>query len=127
MRLKPRYGDYLVLIVVLVSALVMLIVSFQQETPNKIAVIIQEGVEIKRIPLDKDDDLQSIPYTGDYPGIIEAVAGRIRFREAHCPDQVCVQTGWISRNGQIAVCLPAHILIRIEGGDEPSDVDIQLH
>jgi len=39
-----------------------------------------------------------------------------------------VGTGWISRNGQIAVCLPEKILIKITGTDSiGNDTDIILH
>ena len=54
--------------------------------------------------------------------------GRIRFAEADCPDRICVRTGWISRPGQIAACVPGHLIIRIEGSDSqttgPDDVDV---
>ena len=42
--------------------------------------------------------------------------GRIRFEESGCPDKVCVHTGWLSRSGQTAACLPAGVILRIEGG-----------
>ena len=52
--------------------------------------------------------------------------GRIRFEESGCPDKVCVHTGWLSRSGQTAACLPAGVILRVEGdtGDEDADVDI---
>lgn len=33
-----------------------------------------------------------------------------------CPTQDCVRTGLITRSGQSIVCLPARIVIRLEGG-----------
>lgn len=33
-----------------------------------------------------------------------------------CPDQVCVRTGKITRAGESAICLPARITVRLEGG-----------
>ncbi len=41
--------------------------------------------------------------------------GRIRFAAADCPDKVCVRTGWIERAGQIAVCVPGQLIIKLEG------------
>ena len=35
---------------------------------------------------------------------------------ADCPTQDCVRTGLISRGGQSIICLPARIVIRLEGG-----------
>ena len=62
-------------------------------------------------------------YKGQSHGIIEVQNGKIRFKQAQCPDQVCVNTGWIQRPGEIAVCLPSGMIIKIEGTAQ-SDVDI---
>ena len=41
-----------------------------------------------------------------------------------CPTQDCVHTGMIYRSGQSIVCLPARIVIRLEGGAaDPNGVD----
>lgn len=33
-----------------------------------------------------------------------------------CPDQVCVRTGKLQKAGETALCLPARISLRLEGG-----------
>lgn len=40
----------------------------------------------------------------------------IRVALSDCPTQDCVHTGMIYRSGQSIVCLPARIIIRLEGG-----------
>lgn len=35
---------------------------------------------------------------------------------ADCPDQVCLRTGKLTRAGETAVCLPARVSLRLEGG-----------
>jgi hypothetical protein len=45
----------------------------------------------------------------------------IRVVESDCPTQDCVHTGEISRSGQSIVCLPARIIIQLEGGTESGD------
>lgn len=47
--------------------------------------------------------------------IIEIKDRRVRVRESSCPDKVCVKTGWIKRSGEIIVCAPNQITIRILG------------
>ncbi|MGN1345642.1 MAG: NusG domain II-containing protein [Eubacteriales bacterium] len=39
-----------------------------------------------------------------------------------CPDQVCVNSGSISRAGQAIVCVPARVVVRIEGTSS-GDID----
>ena len=44
-----------------------------------------------------------------------------------CKNQICVNTGKISRAGEIIVCLPNYVIVEIigsgEGGGENEDVD----
>ena len=42
--------------------------------------------------------------------------GGVRVEESDCPTQDCVHTGTITRAGQSIVCLPARVIIRLEGG-----------
>lgn len=126
LRLKPKPGDYFILVLVVAAALLMLVLTNHRETARSIAVIIQNGEIIRRIDLNEINTPMVFAYEGEYPGTIEAEKGRIRFLEADCPDKVCVRTGWISRNGQIAVCLPDNIMIKIEGSEAPTDNDTDI-
>ena len=42
--------------------------------------------------------------------------GRIRIAEADCPDQVCVNQGWISNGTVPIICLPHRLMIEIVDG-----------
>lgn len=127
MRHKPKIGDYLVFAFIALSAVFLMLAMNRPDTGEKTAVIIQDGSVLKTIRLDTLNGKVTIDYPGRYPGKIEAERGRIRFTEATCPDKVCVSTGWISRIGQIAVCLPNRTIIRIEGTAQGGDTDILLH
>ena len=37
----------------------------------------------------------------------------IAFTKSDCPDKICINTGYISHPGQMAVCLPNRVAIRI--------------
>ena len=45
--------------------------------------------------------------------IIEIRDKKVRVKESSCPNQVCVKTGWINRNGEIIVCAPNEVTVRI--------------
>lgn len=124
LRLKLKWGDVLVTITVVVAAVLLYYNFYEENSASKTAVITQNNVILDRIRLDQLTEHYTINYSGPYPGTIEAEHGKIRFSHAQCPDQVCVETGWITRPGEIAVCLPAGVIIKIEGGD--SDLDIIL-
>jgi len=53
--------------------------------------------------------------------IFEVRAGQIAFIASDCPDQLCVQSGFLHRAGQMAACLPNGLILRI-----PSDDDIDM-
>lgn len=46
---------------------------------------------------------------------------RIRFLTSDCPDQTCVQTGFLSGPGQYAVCLPYRLMLQIPSADQSPD------
>ena len=124
MGLKIKSGDVVVIILVIALAFSLIGFYFERNNEDKTAVITQNGVVLKQVSLSNIAQTTLVPYDGLYPGVIEAENGRIRFEHAECPDQVCVHTGWISRPGQIAVCLPAGVIIKIEGSDSEQDMDI---
>ena len=89
-----------------------------------VAVITQDGKEIRRIHLGQVDEpyeFQVENEEGDY-NIIRVEPGRIRVIEASCPDKVDVKQGWISGAHQSIVCLPNRLVIRIEA-DAPDAQD----
>ena len=45
--------------------------------------------------------------------IIEIDGTRFRDKEDNSPDQIAVQTGWISQPGQTSICLPHGLMIEI--------------
>ena len=45
--------------------------------------------------------------------------GSIAFISSDCPDQTCVRTGFLSRTGGYAVCLPHRLTLKIIDGESP--------
>lgn len=125
MRLRPKSGDWVLAGLILVVMFLVPLVFARQNTGMVTAIVVQDGAEIARIRLNGLSDAVHLAYAGPYPGKILAENGRIRFEQATCPDQICVHTGWISNPGQTAACLPARVLIRLEG-TATGDVDVRL-
>lgn len=42
--------------------------------------------------------------------------------DSTCRDRICVSSGKADRAGEVIVCLPAHILIAVEGGSGDADI-----
>ena len=74
------------------------------------------------MPLSQDDVLTVASSAGT--NVIEVQAGKVRVSEADCPNQDCVEQGWISKAGQQIVCLPHKLVVNITDEDAASAYDI---
>ena len=86
-------------------------------TPSPTARISRDGVLLEEINLDQVDAPRSFVLEDESGRNTVAVEkGRIRVSEADCPDQVCVNRGWISDGTAPIICLPHKLMIEIVGG-----------
>ncbi len=80
-------------------------------------VIERDGKEIARFPLREDRTIRLPETAAEGYNVLEIADGRLRVAEADCPEQICVQQGWISRIGEQIVCLPHRLVIRLAAKD----------
>ena len=88
-----------------------------------VAVIEQNGQELRRIDLSRVTETEEIHLGGDIPVTIQVGPGEISIAESACPDQICVNTGVLTRPGQSAVCLPSRVAVRMIGEDTNGGLD----
>ena len=48
---------------------------------------------------------------------VECSNGQIRVISSECPDKICVKKGFISMTDESIVCLPAKVIITIDGDE----------
>lgn len=126
--MKP-FDIIIVIMLLLLSFLPNIIFAVGQMTAQdqeaKIyAVITIDGEEVQRIELSentKNEEFIFFPHDDQY-NIIEVDGTRIRDKEDNSPDQIAVQTGWISLPGQTSICLPHGLMIEIIS-TQPADAD----
>lgn len=94
-------------------------------TDGKTAVITLDGEVIEEVDLSKVEGFYTIDVKGKHHNTIEAEQGRIRVSHADCPDQVCVETGWIEDGSKPIVCLPNRLVIEIRGDGAEVDVAVK--
>lgn len=83
-------------------------------------VIEVDGKPAYTLPL-YEDRLVSIG--GSYGDtLIEIKEKKVRVREAHCPNQICVKEGWISKG--VIVCLPNKLIIIVGGSKKDEQLGI---
>lgn len=102
----------LILLITVISLLSISILLYPHNT-GQIAIIEQNGIEIKRIDLYAVAEPYFFDIDSKYPSKILVEHGQISFYKSTCPDKICEHYGKLSKEGQIAICLPANLIIRI--------------
>ena len=131
-KLYPTAWDALVVLCVAALAVALALFQWRGGTAQALtAVVSVDGAEVDRFP---PEDLLEGPRTYTGSGYTLEVALGIDYEDpernapppsgksglrvalSDCPTQDCVHTGTITRSGQSIVCLPARIIVRLEGG-----------
>lgn len=77
---------------------------------------------VEQIELGDVDKPYSFAVTGSIGvNIISVEYGRICVSEAQCPDQICVQNGWISNGTEMIVCLPNKLVVQLVPADDMAE------
>ncbi len=84
------------------------------------AVVTVDGATVAALPLSEDAVL-TVGEGQGFSNVIEVSGGRVRVRDADCPDRLCVRTGWVSRDGESIVCLPHKLVVTVRGGEAGPD------
>lgn len=119
-------GDkYLILFIVLLSIIGLGIVrSDINKSDYKYIRITVDGKVIKKITFGKNMIGKTIDIRTQYGyNKIEIGDGKVRVIEADCPDKLDVKQGWISKSGEIIVCLPHKLTIEIVGKNQADEID----
>ena len=117
-----RFDALVALAVVLLAVVSALCFYLPKNQSGALTVVIDiSGQEVRRVPL--SDFTEATVTSRGYTLHIAAEGGAVSVTDSDCPTQDCVHTGAISRAGQSIVCLPAQVVVHLEGAsgtDAPS-------
>ena len=108
-----------ILIAILVASLIIWIVAWtiNSSKENKKAIIDYDGNTIMEVSLDKDQEIKLYDLgngkTLKYEMVIVVENNTIRVSENNCPNHDCIKEGKKDKIGDVIVCLPNKIIIRI--------------
>lgn len=116
MAMRLKTGDFFIFAAAaLLAAGSLLLGMGARRAGAGTAEIYMEGRLVRTVDLGALSAPVEFELAGACRNRIVAERGRIRFVWSDCPDGVCVRTGWISRVGQTAACVPNRVLIKITG------------
>ncbi|MGK4060093.1 NusG domain II-containing protein [Loigolactobacillus coryniformis] len=140
LKKQVRPWDYIIILILLIVSFIPLaIFGYSQKqqmaaaADNNTKPIIYAEISIdkkviKKIKLSKKTPHKLFtlhPHSGEY-NIIEVDGTRIRDKEDNTPDQIAVNTGWISKPGQQSICLPHRLIITIKSSNKSATPDNSL-
>ena len=119
----PTRGDIILVIAIVLAAVAWTVgvPGRQVEAVPQRAVVELNGVVQGTHSLEEPQLLQAIGPLG--VTTIEIVDGGARVVSSPCLNKICMQTGVIRLPGEIAVCVPNGILVRLDGGVPVSGFD----
>ncbi|MBR5156822.1 MAG: NusG domain II-containing protein [Clostridia bacterium] len=114
--------DKLIFCVLIVSSVLSILftnIIFAKKTADEVIVEVN-GEEYGRYPLyEKNVKILDVKTEFGY-NKIEILNGKVRVSDTNCPDRLEVKSGIIDSAGEMLVCLPNRVVVRISG---EKDVD----
>lgn len=120
-----KSNRFWILLFALIGA-VCLAAAVLLQLPGKRGVsieIYQQGALLHTLPLDTPTQLTIAAPNGG-SNTITVENGAVCVSHASCPDQVCVNQGWVDSGAVPIVCLPNQLVIQIKGGEQTVDTAV---
>jgi hypothetical protein len=108
-------ADRLVLYVLVGVGIVLLIVPGGGGEPLAVRIEGADGYRTE-VPLTSDRRFEVPGPLGETTVVLEGGAARVE--SSPCPHGVCIATGTVRRPGEVAVCVPNRVVVRILGENE---------
>ena len=107
-----KKGDFVIIGIIAIAFVlsIVLLVSFSKQGSR---VIIKQN---NKVLFNESININQTFDTGTNTVVIKD--GVVYINKASCKNQICVNTGKISKKGESIVCLPNRVELRIEGASE---------
>jgi hypothetical protein len=92
---------------------------FMRSNAPATAVVYRDNARIAEYPLSETKEFSIAGAQGQMA--LDIDKGGIRVYAAHCPNQICVHTGFIKQPGQQIICVPNHVIVEIHSVSQKDD------
>lgn len=115
---RPLPGDWLVIALASLAVTLSFVTLWRGEAAGKLQIRAGEQI-FATLSLDQQRTLAVPGPLGVTTVVIDH--GRVRVASDPGRHQYCVKQGWLSRAGQVAMCLPNQVSIELLGGEKTYD------
>ncbi len=116
-----KRSDVFVIFLTLLLVFTSWVLFLKSPKQLPVAVITVDGKVEKEIDLTLQEDC-IITLKTDPVVTLEVKDHKIRFIDSECPDGTCEKMGFLSSAGHTAACIPAKVIVTVEGLNE-SEID----
>lgn len=120
---KLLKGDIVIVALIIISAIIIFVSMLPKTYENNTLEIYLDGELINSISLE-EDNYQTIEIDETASVTIEIDGLQVRIIESTCYDHVCENTGYISKAGEVIVCMPNKLLLKIVGDEIENEYDV---
>ena len=118
MALRP--ADFILIIILLLLSLSGFFILKGSSPMGNHFIIEKDGTCLYRLPIASDTTVTILGTTGKLD--ITVKNHKICVTETSCPLKICEKMGWIHNPGEMIICVPNRLIIKIEGEKgEPVD------
>ncbi|MFI3141806.1 MAG: NusG domain II-containing protein [Clostridia bacterium] len=115
-------GDIIIVASICVLAVVTLLFMLPESYDKTSVEIYLDGELIETVEL-SEAVYETIEIEDEAQNIIEIDGLQVRIIESTCYDHVCENTGYISKAGEVIVCMPNKLLVKIVGEESANEYD----
>ncbi|MGI6486637.1 MAG: NusG domain II-containing protein [Thermoanaerobacterales bacterium] len=120
-------ADKILIVFILLSSILVLIglqvYGFSSGTTY--AVVHVDGKLHHKISLGSDGQNFQLKVPGSIgESVVEIKGDKVRMLYSPCPDKDCERQGWIDRPGQMIVCLPNRIVVKLVSHNKIDEIDM---
>lgn len=112
-----KKADIILAVILIFAGLAASAYSVIGTDAGNTVVVTVDGKEFGRYPLAEEQTI--VVKKNNHTNEIIIKDGTVSMLFSDCANQVCVNTGAISKTSQSIVCLPHKVMVEIEGGGEP--------
>jgi hypothetical protein len=116
LNLRLKIGDKMLILCLCCISVLSWSLLNRGHTRAKCCFVSVDGRDTYKLLLCDSQKVQVSGPLGE--SVIEVSENGVRMLSSPCPLEVCVHTGWIRRPGQMIVCVPNRIIVRIAGASE---------
>ncbi|MBQ8836213.1 MAG: NusG domain II-containing protein [Clostridia bacterium] len=121
--MSKRRNDIILTAVLLLAAVAGLLLFKTLSRQGDFAVVLINGEETARFPLDTDTEF--VIETDGGVNTLVIADGKAYIKEANCPDGICVDHTPISRIGETITCLPHGVVVTVKS-EKASDTGLDM-